>query len=470
MGMVSYAQNFEDVMLWRALKDVSPGFYVDVGAQHPVVDSVSRFFYEQGWRGVHIEPVPEYAALLRLDRPDETVLEIALGASDEDLTLNVIPGTGLSTGVQAHAQAHASKLGLQSQTIQVPCSTLTSALRFIAGREVHWLKIDVEGMEGKVLEGWDSQTLRPWIIVVEATLPTSQDASHTTWEPLLERAKYRFVYFDGLNRFYVADEHAHLSAAFSTPPNVFDGFELSGQASATWCRNIQARLQETQSLAAQAQEEWRLKAGQVERLEADLLQARHEITRITEECRLKTRQSEMLDADVTQARREIARIKSFHAKETEKLQVALKHSKHESDQIAAQLHAICNSRTWRMTGLLRKPAHAGKVIMKAGSQVARNPKQATRQAVRSGVLWAMRGVLARPHIQNRALGLLSRYPDVKQRFRLLAIRTGLINASQGSAANDNPLAVVVENGEIRMPTRAAAIFEALKQAVKERNQ
>ena len=164
MRLVSYAQNFEDVMLWRALKDVSAGCYVDVGAQHPIVDSVSRFFYEQGWRGVHIEPVPEYAALLRQDRPDETVLEIALGASDAELTLNVIPDTGLSTAVQAHAQMHASRQGLQSQPMRVPSATLTSALHFLGGREIHWLKIDVEGMEKEVLEGWDGQSLRPWII------------------------------------------------------------------------------------------------------------------------------------------------------------------------------------------------------------------------------------------------------------------------------------------------------------------
>jgi hypothetical protein len=41
---VSYAQNFEDVMLWRAFRDVEQGFYVDLGAQDPLVDSVSLAF------------------------------------------------------------------------------------------------------------------------------------------------------------------------------------------------------------------------------------------------------------------------------------------------------------------------------------------------------------------------------------------------------------------------------------------
>ena len=53
---ISYAQNFEDVILWRALKHVENGFYIDIGAQDPVIDSVSRGFYEKGWRGLHVEP------------------------------------------------------------------------------------------------------------------------------------------------------------------------------------------------------------------------------------------------------------------------------------------------------------------------------------------------------------------------------------------------------------------------------
>ena len=59
--LVSYAQNFEDVILWRALKDVKDGLYIDVGEHDPEVDSVSLLFYQKGWRGIHVEPVYEFA-------------------------------------------------------------------------------------------------------------------------------------------------------------------------------------------------------------------------------------------------------------------------------------------------------------------------------------------------------------------------------------------------------------------------
>jgi len=50
MSLISYAQNFEDVMLWRALKHINKGFYIDVGAFSPDNDSITKFFYEhQNW-------------------------------------------------------------------------------------------------------------------------------------------------------------------------------------------------------------------------------------------------------------------------------------------------------------------------------------------------------------------------------------------------------------------------------------
>ncbi|WP_426192759.1 FkbM family methyltransferase [Massilia sp. DWR3-1-1] len=238
MSIISYAQNFEDVMLWRALGHVSGGLYVDIGAQHPVVDSVSMAFHEAGWHGVHVEPVPAYAQLLRQARPNDTVLQVALGATDGTLELHVIDDSGLSTAVDAYADQHRNDSGMPARSVQVPMLTMRSALAHLAGRTVHWLKIDVEGFEEQVLRGWDSSTLRPWVLVVEATRPGSPEADFAGWDPLVTAAGYLFVYFDGLNRFYVAAEHAELAAAFTAPPNVFDGAQLSGLASAPWCHRL----------------------------------------------------------------------------------------------------------------------------------------------------------------------------------------------------------------------------------------
>ncbi len=224
-------------MLWRALGHVPNGFYIDVGAQHPVIDSVSKAFYEHGWRGIHVEAIPSNAALLRQDRPDETVLQVALSHEPGILEFYEVVGTGLSTGDKAVAESHQAQ-GFTVCTLTVPSITLADVFDQAGGKDIHWLKIDVECMEMRVISGWGEAKALPWVVVVESTLPNSQIENHEEWEPLLLKRGYTMVYFDGLNRFYVAENRADLAKSFRLPPNIFDRFFLNGTT--PYCFQIQS--------------------------------------------------------------------------------------------------------------------------------------------------------------------------------------------------------------------------------------
>jgi hypothetical protein len=67
-------------------------------------------------------------------------------------------------------------------------------------------------------------------------------------EPLVPDGRYRFVYHDGLNRFYLSDAHLELLPAFAAPPNVFDGFVRASEAGAL----KRARLAEEKAARASA--------------------------------------------------------------------------------------------------------------------------------------------------------------------------------------------------------------------------
>ena len=84
---LSYAQRFEDFHLWRALGDIANGFYIDVGAGHPVYDNVSFAFYLAGWRGITVEPNPALAELGRAVRPRDRLFEGLCGAAAGEATL-----------------------------------------------------------------------------------------------------------------------------------------------------------------------------------------------------------------------------------------------------------------------------------------------------------------------------------------------------------------------------------------------
>jgi FkbM family methyltransferase len=251
--LVSYAQNFEDVILWRALRNVGRGFYIDVGAADPDSNNVTKAFSDRGWTGINIEPTARHFERLQRSRPrDVNIQAVAASKSGEatfyQIDLGGTISTDLSTMSEAVARRHAAE-GHPSSALRVPAITLTEICDAHSRGPIHFLKIDVEGAERDVLLGIDLSRHRPWIITVEAVEPGGGLPTHPEWEGLLLRADYRFAYFDGLNRFYVAAEHGELAAAIAVPPNVFDRFIRAGEIAA------HERAQRAENAAAVAAQE-----------------------------------------------------------------------------------------------------------------------------------------------------------------------------------------------------------------------
>ena len=285
MTFVSYAQNFEDVLLWRALGAVADGFYIDIGAGHPDTDSVTRAFYDRGWHGINVEPTAEYSLRLHAARNRDLNLRLLVGAHAGQARLFAVEGTGLST-VDAEAAAVHAAAGRVVREEELPVETLAGLCQRHAPAVIHFLKIDVEGAERAVLEGADFSAWRPWIVVVEATAPLTTISTHAAWEPILLRAGYRFVWFDGLNRFYIAEEQAAaLAPHFLVPPNVFDDFvraadsELARRVSEADLRAaelvernqaIEARASAAAAEAARAQSRSERQAEEIMRLRETL--------------------------------------------------------------------------------------------------------------------------------------------------------------------------------------------------------
>jgi FkbM family methyltransferase len=255
---VSYAQNFEDIMLWRALGGVKNGFYVDVGAADPDADSVTRAFYDRGWSGINIEPLDDYFEKLKRRRPRDVNLKVAAGRESGVQTLHCFAGTGLST-LDPDISARHETEGRSAQRVSVPVLTLNEILSECAPDAIHFLKIDVEGAEAEVLEGLDLRRFRPWIMVIEATKPNSPEINANQWEHLVVKYGYDFVYFDGLNRYYVTDEKLELKQQLKYPPNFFDCFVrwtevVKGEKIAELEQSIQAEQTSRMKLLAEANE------------------------------------------------------------------------------------------------------------------------------------------------------------------------------------------------------------------------
>src|SRR3546814_10433524 len=94
----------------------------------------------------------------------------------------------MSTGRRDIAERHTLS-GFDSEQIRVKTTTREEVLGMAKDKEVHWLKIDVEGMEACVLESWGASNVRPWVVVIECVDPNSKESNFDQWESHLVRSE-----------------------------------------------------------------------------------------------------------------------------------------------------------------------------------------------------------------------------------------------------------------------------------------
>lgn len=246
--MICYSRNFEDVILQRVFAEVPDGCFLDVGASMPIEDNNTYALYQKGWRGVAVEPLP-YGQVWMEARPEDVFVNAAVGEKSGTLKLQVYDGMEQLSSGASETMVHWQNNGVQpTRSMEVPLLTLDQVIaEYLPDLPLHLLCIDVEGMELQVLKGLDLSRHRPWLVVLEATMPGCAVLAHQDWEPVLLGAGYLMSYFDGLNRFYLAQEHRDMQGLFALPPNIWDRFVTAKQL------EMQAEIAQLKAQVAQLQ-------------------------------------------------------------------------------------------------------------------------------------------------------------------------------------------------------------------------
>lgn len=519
MNFISYAQNFEDVMLHRALKDVDKGFYIDVGANDPVIDSVTKAFYDAGWRGINIEPVGQWYEKLLQDRPKDINLQVAVGARKGNLNFYEVVDTGLSTIDESIAKRHAKERGYELKSYKVPVARLTTICEQYPQEEIHFLKIDVEGAEHLVLKGLNLRKIRPWIILVESTLPNTQIENYEEWEPILLAADYYYVNFDGLNRFYVSKEHDEIKNRLAVPPNVFDEFILSGSSTSSFhshiaqvqatlvdsqqqqqileaalqetqqqCQKLDSQLQTAQAEVHQREEKLQEKETRLQELLLSLVEKETKIQEAAVTFAASKRQSQKLDLLLRTAEAEVRQSNIIlHEKEEainwlnnewnaarnqlDEVHQSNHHWWLETDRLNKEIQTVYNSKSWRITWPLRQSMKFSKWLLVQPMTIffwlVRLPKRIARWLLYKLIALALK----RPRLKMYVMARLRGYPQLEEKLRRLAcLNQPILDKPMLESFKSEPIVLadgsVVESEELlHLTPRACSIYAGIKSTI-----
>jgi FkbM family methyltransferase len=202
--LVTYAQNREDLYLFALLGHVDQGFFVDIGAYHPVLHSVTKLFSDLGWNGINVEANRRLFEAFEVGRNRETNVCAAVSDSMGTVSFREYPHhDGLSTVSTGVQEVHAASF-LPFVDTEVQSITLSHLFSENNVGKIDFLKVDVEGHEVEVLSSNDWSRWRPTVVTFEAN--RGQEAIDC-----VTAHGYHLEFFDGLNHYMVADEETDIS-------------------------------------------------------------------------------------------------------------------------------------------------------------------------------------------------------------------------------------------------------------------
>jgi len=215
---LSYAQNGEDIVLDRVFKNISNGFYIDIGAYHPTEDSVTKLFLNKGWKGINIEPIPQNFSKFVEERKTDINLNIGIAEKKSVLTFyECTTPLGWSTFSEKVMKKHTNS-GKKYTKYQIEVITLNQLFdKYIKRKEVQFLKIDAEGFESKIIKGNNWSLNRPIVLVIEKN-------DYSQWEHILLNNQYVFALDDGINRFYLRQENKDMLSKLNVSANITDAY------------------------------------------------------------------------------------------------------------------------------------------------------------------------------------------------------------------------------------------------------
>jgi FkbM family methyltransferase len=172
----SYSQDGEDMVLrtFYGEKRKYKGFYVDIGAHHPFRFSNTACFYQNGWRGINIEPIPDLIKKFKRYRKGDINLNVGIANQTSELIFYVFNDQALSSfdkelSLSRHEDSTPYKIVKELKIQTYPLSAIFDKY-LPENQKIDFLSIDAEGVDFDVLKSNNWEKYVPDFILVEQNL------------------------------------------------------------------------------------------------------------------------------------------------------------------------------------------------------------------------------------------------------------------------------------------------------------
>mgnify|MGYP005643846831 FL=1 len=191
---INFSTDGEDSILSKWLGGINKGFYIDIGSHKPLYSSNTYGFYLNGWSGICIDPNPGLKLKYSLFRSLDLFINSAIVLKKKrgnNLFYYYKNNTDLNTFSKKRVAIQHKLYGrYPTKKIKIDQLTIEDLVKLIANKELHFLNIDIEGLEDGIIKSLLNKKILPWCIAIEELGQTCENISRSRIKKFMNKKGY----------------------------------------------------------------------------------------------------------------------------------------------------------------------------------------------------------------------------------------------------------------------------------------
>lgn len=157
----------EDLIIQELTKNISHGFYVDVGCYHPLHLNNTYLLYRKKWNGINIDISAFSVKLFNFIRPDDINLNTAISNTEKEVIIYYQKKLSQLSTIKKDLSSERMQGKIKQKKIQsLRLDTILNKSKY-KNRKIDFLNIDIEGADLEALQSINFEVYQPKIICVE---------------------------------------------------------------------------------------------------------------------------------------------------------------------------------------------------------------------------------------------------------------------------------------------------------------